>query len=94
MSGMVFHPGHEALHGITVVAEGSSGRLWVGRYHERTDAGVLLLDVAVHDPDTSPPRTDWLDRIRKFGVRPDRKHLVIPHSELTVLRRLVDPEQE
>ena len=50
MSGMVFHPGHEELHGITVVVEEASGRVYVGRYHERTDRGVLLLDASLHDP--------------------------------------------
>ena len=50
LSGHVFHPGHEELHGITVVLDGVSGRTYVGRYHERTERGLLLHDVGVHDP--------------------------------------------
>ena len=89
MSGHVFHPGHEELHGITVVVDGSSGRSWVGRYHERTERGILLHDVAIHDPATaSVPRDAWLDRLRKFGVKVDAKHLVVPESESAKISRL------
>lgn len=89
MSGMVFHPGHEELHGITVVVEGSSGRSWVGRYHERTARGILLHDVAIHDPATAlVPRDVWIDRLRKFGIKVDSKHVVIPESETVEIKRL------
>lgn len=89
MSGMVFHPGHEELHGVTVVVDGSSGRSWVGRYHERTARGILLHDVAIHDPATAQvPRDAWLDRLRKFGVKVDSRHVVIPESEAVEIRRL------
>ena len=91
MSGHVFHPGHEELHGVTVVVEGTDGRTWVGRYHERTDRGVLLHDVAVHDPaaDTNPKQA-WLDRVLKFGVSPTAKVLVIPPEDITRLIRLTE----
>ena len=93
MSGMVFHPGHEELHGVTVVVEGASGRAWVGRYHERTERGILMLDVAEHDPGSAAkPRDLWLAGLRKFGVKADAKHLVVPFSEEPVVRRLTDPD--
>ena len=89
MSGHVFHPGHEELHGVTVVVDGSSGRSWVGRYHERTERGILLHDVAIHDPATaSVPRDAWLDRLRKFGVKIDARHVVVPESESVKISRL------
>jgi hypothetical protein len=89
MSGHVFHPGHEELHGITVVVDGSSGRSWVGRYHERTERGILLHDVAIHDPATaSVSRDAWLDRLRKFGVKVDARHVVVPESESAKITRL------
>lgn len=91
MSGHVFHPGHEELHGVTVVVDGSSGRAWVGRYHERTERGVVLHDVAVHDPATATlPREAWLEHVRKFGVRVDVRHLVIPGADTVSIRRLTD----
>ena len=89
MSGHVFHPGHEELHGVTVVVDGSSGRSWVGRYHERTERGILLHDVAIHDPATAPVSRDaWLDRLRKFGVKVDARHVVVPESESVKISRL------
>jgi len=81
MSGHVFHPGHEELHGVTVVVEAPSGRTVVGRYHERTETGVLLHDVAVHDPATTEmSRADWIERQMKFGVKADHRHMVVPHA--------------
>ena len=93
MSGHVFHPGHEELHGVTVVVNGSSGLAWVGRYHERTDRGILLLDVSIHDPaHATVTRDAWLDRLRKFGVKVDLKHVVIPDAESALVRKLSDPD--
>jgi len=90
---MVFHPGHEELHGVTVVVRGSSGRSWVGRYHERTERGILLHDVALHDPATASVDQDtWLARLRKFGVKVNAKHVVIPDSESARIELLQPPE--
>ena len=90
MSGHVFHPGHEALHGVTVVLAGASGRTYVGRYHERGDRGVVLHDVGVHDPASSAvPREEWLARQMQFGIKVDHRTLVVPDAEAGEVRRLV-----
>lgn len=91
MSGHVFHPGHEALHGITVVVEGKSGLAWVGRYHETNERGVVLHDVAVHDPAaTEVSRAAWVDRLRKFGIRVDERFVLLPLTETGTITRLTD----
>jgi hypothetical protein len=91
VSGHVFHPGHEDLHGVTVVVEGASGRTYVGRYHERGSRGVVMPDVGVHDPSTAAAdRTAWLARIMKFGVPPEHKQLIVPEAEAGTITRLAD----
>jgi hypothetical protein len=91
MAGHVFHPGHEELHGVTVVIAGASGRTYVGRYHERGDRGVVLHDVGVHDPSVSPlGREEWLARQLRCGVAVDHRTLVVPEAEAGELRRLVE----
>jgi len=92
VSGHVFHPGHEELHGITVVVTGRSGRTYVGRYHERTPTGTLLHDVGVHDPATGQSRADYLARTLKFGVRAEQKHVVLPDEEIDEIRKLAEFE--
>jgi hypothetical protein len=87
MSGHVFHPGHEELHGVTVVIEGASGRTYVGRYHERGDRGVVLHDVGVHEPGAELSRDEWLARLLRFGVKVDHRTLVIPDEEAGGVRR-------
>ncbi len=90
-TGHVFHPGHEELHGVTVVVEGASGRTYVGRYHERVERGIAMRDVATHDPGTAgQDRDTWLARLRKFGVPPEQKFLVIPSGEAGPIRRLAE----
>lgn len=91
MSGHVFHPGHEDLHGVTVVVESAGGTTWVGRYHERTDRGIFMHDVAVHDPALATlPRDAWLERLLKFGVKVDAKHLVIPTTDAARITPLLE----
>ncbi|MFZ5624324.1 MAG: hypothetical protein ACOY71_07815 [Gemmatimonadota bacterium] len=90
MSGHVFHPGHEELHGVTVVLDGASGKTYVGRYHERTSGGLLLHDVAVHDPASGVSREEFLRRTHKFGVRAEHKNLVVPEVEVREITRLAD----
>lgn len=78
----VFHPGHEPLHGVTVVVDGASGRTYVGRYHERTPKGIVMLDVAIHDPNSaSDARDTWLAKQVKFGISIAYKHFVVPAEE-------------
>ena len=88
MSGHVFHPGHEGLHGVTVVVTGRSGRTYVGRYHEHGDRGLVMHDVAIHEPDAEPARDAWLERQQRFGVRVDQRHLIVPTAEVGEIRRL------
>ena len=91
MSGHVFHPGHEELHGVTVVVESPDGNTWVGRYHERTARGVLLHDVASYDPATaSRTREAWIERLIKYGIQIDNRHLVVPTDKAISIQRLHD----
>ncbi len=88
MSGHVFHPGHEDLHGVTVVLEGRSGRTYIGRYHERVDRGVLLHDAGVHDPASGVSREEYVKRTLKFGVKAEHKTLVVSNDEVGEIRKL------
>ena len=84
MSGMVLHPGHDELHGVTVVIAGRSGRTYVGRWHERGARGVVMKDVAIHDPAVAGVDLEaWLAKQRKFGVAATEKVLVVPNDEVT-----------
>lgn len=89
MSGHVFHPGHDELHGITVVLEAASGRTYVGRWHERGEKGIVMHDVAVHDPTAQQSQAEFLSSTAKFGVRPDQRILVVS-EEIRSIRKLAD----
>ena len=96
MTGHVFHPGHEELHGVTVVVEGTSGRTWVGRYHERAPAGVVLHDAASLGPAApggTADRDGWIARQLRFGIRAEQKLVVIPPAEVGRITRLMAWEE-
>jgi hypothetical protein len=94
MAGHVFHPGHAELHGITVVLETNGVRTYVGRYDSEDAQGVHLLDVGIHDPAAGGlSKQEYLRASAKFGVRTDRKHLVVPVDEVIRITRLGELEQ-
>lgn len=87
MTGHVFHPGHDELHGVTVMIAGASGRTYLGRWHEQGPRGITMRDVAIHDPENNPMLLDaWLARQQKFGVAATEKSLIIPADEARKVR--------
>lgn len=86
MSGHVFHPGHHALHGVTVVLDTTGALTYVGRFDTEDAAGVHLLDVAVCDrSEPGSSREEFLRRTLKFGVPVTRKRLVVPSADVATI---------
>jgi hypothetical protein len=91
MTGHVFHPGHQELHGVTVVLETRGSKIYVGRFDSQDDRGVHLHDVGVHDASSAGASKDeFLRRCDKFGIRPEHRDLLVPASEVATIQRLVD----
>jgi hypothetical protein len=89
VGGHVFHPGHHALHGVTVLLETRGTRSYIGRLDTQDESGVHLLDVAVHDTGTSDvSKEEFIRRTAKFGVPVQHKHTVIPGPEVIRIRPL------
>jgi hypothetical protein len=89
VSGHVFHPGHHALHGVTVLLETRGNHAYIGRLDTEDEAGIHLLDVAVHDPQGSGlSKEEFVRHTLKFGVRVDRKHAVVPSAEVAAVKPL------
>ena len=91
MTGHVFHPGHQELHGVTVVLETYGPRTYVGRFDHQDELGVHLHDVGIHDAAAgAPSREEFLRRCDKFGIRTEVRDLLVPSGEVARVRRLVD----
>lgn len=90
MSGFVLHPGHHELHGVTVVVETASGVTYVARFDTQDERGIHLLNVGTHDPAASTMSLEeYVARTRKFGVKAERKHLVVPAGDVVRIEPLV-----
>ena len=55
---------------------------YVGRFDTEDAAGVHLLDVGMHDATAGGTREEFVRRSARFGVRTDRKHLVVPRAQV------------
>ena len=86
MSGHVFHPGHDDLHGITVVVTGASGRSYLGRWHEQGNRGVVMKNVAIHDPAVGQGLDEWLAKQARFGISSTEKMYIVPADEFLGVR--------
>ena len=86
-----FHNDKGELHGITVVVDTDGPEVFVGRCHEVTPQGVVLLDVDVHSAAAGAPTKDeWVRRAARFGVWGKHRHLVVPRERVASIRRLGD----
>ena len=88
----MFHHGHQELHGVTVVVETAGALTYVGRFDTEDDAGVHLLDVGVHDASAGGTREEYVRRSSRFGVRTDRKHVLVPRAQVSRITRLSEIE--
>lgn len=88
MPGHVFHPGHSALHGMTVVVETAGALTYVGRYDREDDTGVHLLDVGVHDLNSAIAKEEYIKRSSRFGVRGEHRHVVVPANQVIRITQL------
>ena len=75
-----------------MVVETEGALTYVGRFDSEDEAGVHLLDVGVHDAAAGGSKDDYVRRSAKFGIRAERKHLVVPRHEVARITRLVEME--
>jgi hypothetical protein len=75
-----------------VVVETTGALTYLGRFHSEDETGVHLLDVGVHDADSAGSKDEYVRRSARFGIRTERKHLVVPRSEISRITRLGDIE--
>lgn len=93
MSGHVFHPGHQSLHGVTVVLETRGSRTYVGRFDTQDEAGIHMLDVGIHDADAEasvgqPSKAEYLQRTAKYGIRVTQKRVLVPAADVVAITPL------
>ena len=86
-----FHDDLGELHGITVVVDTSGPRVWIGRCHEQTDDGILLLDADDHDDGRDGlSKAQWVERAARFGHWNRHPRVTVAAAEIASVRRLGD----
>jgi hypothetical protein len=91
MAGHVFHPGHQALHGVTVVLETHGAKTYVGRFDSQDDRGVHMHDVGVYDAASAAnSKQEFLQRCDRFGIPTHYRDLLVPATDVARIQKLVD----
>lgn len=72
-----------------MVLETATGKLVIGRWHERVEKGVVLHDAALHEPGSQHTSDEFIARALKFGVKPEHRTLVVT-DEVRSVRKLAD----
>lgn len=75
-----------------MVVETAGALTYIGRFDSEDAAGVHLLDVGVHDAAAGGSKEDYVRRSAKFGIRAERKHLVVPRLEVARITKLAEME--
>ncbi|MDG2150274.1 MAG: hypothetical protein P8N09_12200 [Planctomycetota bacterium] len=87
----VFHPGHDQLHGKTVVLFTTGARTYIGRWGEEADGVVHMMGVAVHEVGTDEgTRDEWVAKSKKFGFAVTANGATIPRDEIEKVAYLSD----
>ena len=90
MSGAVFHPGHDDLHGMTVVVYTSGPMTVVGRW-DATRAGMVYLnDCALHEEGGEQSKDEFVQAQKTYGVAVAHKSLTVPEASVQKVVMLRD----
>jgi len=90
-TGHVFHPGHDAWHGQTVVVYTHGARTVIGRWDAIVGEHVQMRDAAVHEQrEGAEARDAWVAKIKQFGVPTDHATYAFPSTEVERVVRLRD----
>jgi hypothetical protein len=88
---VTFHPGHDALHGFTVVVFSAGPSTWVGRWQEERDGVIHLVDACEHrDGDRGLSKAAFLAELAKTGPRAAHAALSVNRRDVTDVRTLGD----
>jgi hypothetical protein len=78
-----FHDDKGELHGITVVVETDGPEVFVGRFDEQNERGVILLDADGHqEGEEGRSNREWLQRAAEYGVWKKYDRLVIAREKV------------
>jgi hypothetical protein len=92
---MTFHPGHDALHGFTVVLFSDGPSTWVGRWQEESAGMIQLADACEHrDGDGGISKDQFLAGLARSGPRPTHRVMAVPRASVSAVRQLGDVVRE
>ena len=79
------------LHGITVVVDTTGAELYIGRYFEQREEGIVLLDVARHrDGANGVSKQQYVETAARYGQWKEYPQVVVPLPDVCSVTRLAD----
>lgn len=79
----IFHPGHDELHGQTVVLYTTGPRTFIGRWDEDTGEMIRMVGVCMHEAGAAElDRDAWVEQTKKFGVPVEHQMITVPKGDV------------
>ncbi len=60
----------------------------VGRFDSEDEQGVRMVDVGIHESGSGPTKEEYIRHSAKFGIRADRKQVIVPKAAVARITRL------
>ena len=84
----------EAPHGMNLVVETDSGRVYIGRFDSTNGFQVLMHDCDVYDPPAGQDPESYIRETAKYGVDVKEKSITFDAHGITRWRSLGDVPKE
>ena len=81
---------HEAPHGMNLVVETSTGRVYIGRFDSTNGFQVFMHDCDVYEPPAGTDAEPYIRETAKYGVDVKQRDLAFDALSLVRWRKLGD----
>lgn len=85
---------HEAPHGMNLVVETKTGRVYIGRFDSTNGFQVFMHDCDVYDPPEGTDPEPYIRETAKYGVDVKQRDLAFDAHSVTRWRALGDVPKE
>jgi hypothetical protein len=79
------------LHGITVIVDTDSPKIYIGKCHEEDERRVLLYNAVIYEEgQDGKSKAEWITHAAKFGFFAAHDSITVPREQVAGITKLGD----